>query len=308
MNSIKKLALIDQKATGLYKKFNVTRTDGSSELGGKHENDEYFVLNLTTDKHALPAISAYAKACESEFPALANDLRTKLKELRKNEFVMVPETILPNGTVVPSFKVGKYITGLIDDQLSISESAAPWVEINFADAKTEAGKAGLKLITELQYLALAHNIAGVAINWTSGKVGEGSLFQGLHDNTEEEAQAGDYIPEEESERRWFELSNGERIFDIAGNCYTWIFDDVQGDGNGIVSSEFAEDSPSITTAPAPSMENGVGWYPKAGNDCSSYALVRGGCWGSRDVAGLFHLGSGHPDRWYDGIGFRCTLP
>lgn len=308
MNAITELALIDQKATGLYKKFNVTRTDGTSEPGGKHENDEYFVLNLTTDKHALPAIAAYAKACANEFPVLANDLRTKLRELRKNEFVTVPETTLPNGTVVPLFKVGKYITGRIDDQLSISESAAPWVKINFFDAKAEAEKAGLKLITELQYLALAHNIASVAANWTSGVVGEGSLYQGLHDDTVEEAQAGDYMPEEESERRWFELSNGERIIDVAGNCYTWIFDDVQGNENGIVSSVFSEDSPSITTAPSPSMENGVGWYPRHGANWSGNALVRGGCWDSRDSAGVFRLCYDYPDRENGSVGFRCTLP
>lgn len=225
-----------------------------------------------------------------------------------NEFVTVPETTLPNGTVIPSFKVGKYITGRTDDQLAITVSAAPWVEINFADSKAEAEKAGLKLITELQYLAIAHNISGVAINWTSGVVGEGSLFQGLHGDTVEEAQAGDYVPEEESERRWFELSNGERIYDIAGNCYTWIFDDVQGDENGIVASAFAEDSPSITSAPAPSMENGVGWYPGENSNRSGRALVRGGYWGSFDDAGVFYLVVGHPVSGNVGIGFRCTLP
>lgn len=225
-----------------------------------------------------------------------------------NEFVTVPETTLPNGTVVPSFKVGKYITGRTDDQLAITASAAPWVEINFADSKSEADKAGLKLITELQYLALAHNIAGVAINWTSGTVGEGSLFQGLHDDTVEEAQAGDYVPEEESERRWFELSNGERVYDVAGNCYTWIFDDVQGDENGLVASAFSEDSPSITTAPASSMENGVGWYPRHSANWSGYALVRGGFWNSGDYAGVFGLGSDGPVNERDLIGFRCTLP
>ncbi|MFZ6813586.1 hypothetical protein ACO0K3_03895 [Undibacterium sp. Rencai35W] len=232
----------------------------------------------------------------------------KAVEEVKHEFVTVPETIFPNGTVVPSFKVGKYITGCTDDQLAINANASPWVEINFIDSKAEAEKAGLKLITELQYLALAHNISGVAINWTSGIVGEGSLFQGLHDDTVEEAQPGDYVPEEESERRWFELSNGERVFDVAGNCYTWIFDDVQGDENGIVSSAFTEDSPSITTAPAPSYEKGVGWYPKAGSDWSGDALIRGGCWGSNDHAGVFHLDNDRPGGEGGDVGFRCTLP
>lgn len=34
------------------------------------------MLNLTTDKHVIPAINAYAKSCEKEYPLLADDLRT----------------------------------------------------------------------------------------------------------------------------------------------------------------------------------------------------------------------------------------
>lgn len=56
---------------GIYNKFNITRTDGTDAPGGKHHGDEYFVLNLTTDKNAIPAIAAYAAACAAEYPALA---------------------------------------------------------------------------------------------------------------------------------------------------------------------------------------------------------------------------------------------
>ncbi|PRC92628.1 SUMF1/EgtB/PvdO family nonheme iron enzyme [Solimicrobium silvestre] len=224
-----------------------------------------------------------------------------------NEYVTVPETTLPNGTVVPAFKVGKYITGRENDALAITATAAPWVEINFADAQSEAEKAGLKLITETQYLAIAHNIAQQAINWTSGIVGEGSIFQGIRDYSVDEAQPGTYESEDADERRWHELSTGERVFDFAGNCYTWIFDDVQGDENGIVAKAFAADSPSITTAPAPSYTKGMGWYPSAGCDLSSYALVRGGCWSSGDYAGVFLLNRDSPDYGNDDVGFRCTF-
>ena len=59
---------------GIYHKFNVTRTDGSSEPGGKHEGCRYFVLDLDHDKHAAPALRAYAESCAAEFPQLAADL------------------------------------------------------------------------------------------------------------------------------------------------------------------------------------------------------------------------------------------
>jgi hypothetical protein len=63
---------------GLYEKFDVRRTDGSSAPGGKHHGCEYFVLDLAHDKHATAALRAYADSCEAEFPLLAADLRAKL--------------------------------------------------------------------------------------------------------------------------------------------------------------------------------------------------------------------------------------
>ena len=59
---------------GLYHKFNVTRTDGSSRRGGKHHGCEYFVLDLAHDKYSIPALKAYARACRKEYPELSSDL------------------------------------------------------------------------------------------------------------------------------------------------------------------------------------------------------------------------------------------
>ena len=70
---------IDKQTTGLYAKFTVTRTDGQSEPGRKHDHCDYFVLDLTHDPFALPALKAYAEACRSEYPALASDLDAKLE-------------------------------------------------------------------------------------------------------------------------------------------------------------------------------------------------------------------------------------
>lgn len=63
---------------GLYNKFEVRRVDGSSEPGGKHHGCEYFVLDLTHDKHAPAALLAYANSCAAEYPLLAADLREKV--------------------------------------------------------------------------------------------------------------------------------------------------------------------------------------------------------------------------------------
>lgn len=59
----------------LYRKFDVRRTDGASEPGGKHDGCGYFVLDYTHDPFAIPALAAYAEACAETHPTLAADLR-----------------------------------------------------------------------------------------------------------------------------------------------------------------------------------------------------------------------------------------
>ena len=300
---------INQKELGLYQKFNVTRTDGKDAPGEKHYGDEYFVLNLTTDEHVIPALAAYAESCASEYPKLADELRGKIAGyvLEKSEYITVPQIILPNGIVVPSFKVGKYLSsrGPMGTPVSIA-TAKPWVEICYHDALDAADCNALDLIKETQALAIAHDVANQDCNWTGGKVGEGKIFQGIHLGNVSEAQAATYEPNE-AERRWHQLSNGERIYDFAGNAYTWVFDDVQGGEKGL-TTKIAADSISLTTAPYPSCEKGVGYRPDDARDWSGHALVRGGCWCSESLAGVFGLGYVWPDYRRGYVGFRCTKP
>lgn len=224
-------------------------------------------------------------------------------------FVTVPDVTLPGGVLVPSFQVTQYFCSKDEDGRAIvSATAAPWVEVNYYDAVAACIAAGTPLITELQALAIAHDIANQGANWTGGVVGVGNLKQGLHKGSVDEAQPGDYVSADADEDRWFTLSNGSRICDAAGNLFTWIFDNVQGDEQGLVAKPFAEDSPSIATAPYPSMEKGTGWRPAAGRDWSGGALVRGGYWGSDDDAGVFRLDYGWPGDGSDCVGFRCTKP
>ena len=72
---------------GLFQKFEVRRTDGSSEPGGKHEGCEYFVLDTDHDAYAEVALAAYANACEATHPLLARDLRQR-HHLPENEHVV----------------------------------------------------------------------------------------------------------------------------------------------------------------------------------------------------------------------------
>ena len=59
---------------GIYKKFTVTRSDGSSDPGGRHHDCAYFVLDLECDEFAIPALKAYVNAAKGTNPSLARDL------------------------------------------------------------------------------------------------------------------------------------------------------------------------------------------------------------------------------------------
>lgn len=227
-----------------------------------------------------------------------------------NLFISIPETTLPGGLTVPAFQVGQYVCNQGNDgKATVTAEGKPWVNINYHDARKACEAAGFKLLTESQWLAIAWNASQQDCNWTKGKVGQGKLFMGLRRGGVRpwRVQAGTFEPSNKKERRWLTLSNGERICDLNGNVWQWIFDDVQGDENGLVARAFTGDSPSIATAPFPSLEKGMGWRPSAGSDGSGDALVRGGGWYSRRVAGAFSLSYVWPSREWGSIGFRCTL-
>lgn len=62
------------EAQGMFRKFNVSRVDGSDAPGGKHSGCEYFVLDLDHDVHAPAALRAYAQACKDTHPTLSQEL------------------------------------------------------------------------------------------------------------------------------------------------------------------------------------------------------------------------------------------
>jgi hypothetical protein len=68
----------EHKSSGVYKKFIVTRTDGTHRKGKKHEGCTYFVLDTVHDPFAEVALIAYANACERDYPGLAKDIRRQI--------------------------------------------------------------------------------------------------------------------------------------------------------------------------------------------------------------------------------------
>lgn len=68
-------ASTEDRTTGLdLGKYRVERADGSTRPGCKHADCRYFVLDLTHDRFAGPALAAYSMACQKEYPRLAEEL------------------------------------------------------------------------------------------------------------------------------------------------------------------------------------------------------------------------------------------
>lgn len=229
-------------------------------------------------------------------------------------FIRVPGGTLKlaNGAVhiVPDFYVAQRKASKGDDgKIVIDAGRKPWVNLTFAEMKAAAAAAGQNLMTGSQHLVLALDIAEQDINWTGGKVGEGEIYRGLHRGTVSGPVDGNYTSHHANERRWHQLSTGERIEDFSGLVFEALIDDLYGDDDGLLTEEsFASGSPYITAPPFPSCEKGTGYHPSAGADWSGGALVRGGRWLSDDRAGVFRLYYWYPDRRCGFVGFRCTLP
>jgi len=240
-------------------------------------------------------------------------LLTALGLITHPGFIRVPRRVIPlkhgQELIVDEFYVAerKACQGT-DGKIAHDVALKPWVNITLAEMKKAAADFGYKLLTGKQHLSLALDIAGQDINWTGGKVGEGNIYQGLHRGTVNGAVDGNFESSKSDERRWHQLSTGERIYDFAGHVFEALIDDLYGDANGLLTKEsFSANSPYLTVPPYGVQEKGTGYRPSAGCDWSGNALIRGGLWCSVDYAGVFLLYYWYPDDRCDGVGFRCTL-
>ncbi|MEE8386155.1 MAG: hypothetical protein V3S01_09575 [Dehalococcoidia bacterium] len=71
------------RSRGVYLKYEVHRTDGSHEPGGKHYGCRYFVLDVDCDPHAVAALRAYADSCAAEYPRLSLDVKRMALDLEQ---------------------------------------------------------------------------------------------------------------------------------------------------------------------------------------------------------------------------------
>lgn len=233
------------------------------------------------------------------------------------------------------FQVMKYEARSVDGKANSTASGTPWVNINQIDAMTACSTIGAHLITNNEWTLLARNIESVPSNWSGGVVGSGTLSWGYSagsgggtfTNTEVAPNTGDGYEYnigantvgpsgDHNFKRVFYLSNGQVIWDLAGNVTEWTSDICQmGSGANYWQNSgwFDWNNSNLSDyekgAAGPignyTAVNGVGRY--WGCDANGNALRRGGQWWNGAYAGIFGLYMDYLTVSIEPhIGFRCV--
>ncbi|MGZ3790205.1 MAG: hypothetical protein ACXVLQ_16855 [Bacteriovorax sp.] len=213
-------------------------------------------------------------------------------------------------------------------------TGAPWVSIDrpTARSKCQAVGANYDMISNDQWQTIARNIAGVANNWSSGVVASGELNRGHSDNV----PASALVPSADdvngncsgtgqtcsstvwdSQRRTHTLSNGNIIWDFAGNVWEWVTNDsnVSNGAENYMSTMSGADirqtrygalSSTICASPsiAPYCGMGYGWFNNTAG-----TVIRGGSWSYNLSTGVFATGLYYAptDATHADFGFRCVF-
>ncbi len=230
------------------------------------------------------------------------------------------------------------------DTRSLVSSAAgyPLADISQTDSITACESIGGHLITNNEWMTLARNIERVPSNWSSGIIGTGYIYSGHNDGTPNAALAGDtnnsngyYLTGQTSgnQRRTLTLTNGQVVWDLAGNVYEWS-DTISSDDLSLAYDDYenlsndGEYSTYFRTADGNfgsigykgnfllnsdyNSDNGIGktWGCTTACNGEEYtiAFLRGGIWYDATSAGLLYLDAGYsPSGTSDDLGFRCVV-
>jgi prepilin-type N-terminal cleavage/methylation domain-containing protein len=209
-----------------------------------------------------------------------------------------------------------------------TEANRPWTNIpmdsSSPDAKQACSRANAHLITNNEWMTITRNAEAIDENWTGPTgVGDGSLVRG---NSDSGCAWNDYAcgaldgsdSLSEINTRTHTLTNGEVIWDMAGNVWNWTDENEpdkdkrpspQGQFSTITISSWGSYSRDLI-GPSNSTwdtSKGVGYYYVIYDDTLRGAFLRGGSWSFGSGAGLFTLHLNYsPTHTSTGIGFRCA--
>jgi prepilin-type N-terminal cleavage/methylation domain-containing protein len=240
-------------------------------------------------------------------------------------FIPVPGSIT-YGTA--DFCVMKYEAKQVGSSTTpISQaSGLPWVSIDqptaIANSPNVANCTGCHLITEAEWLTIAQNVLSVNANWSGSTVGSGYIPRGNSDGGAATDATADLAG---VNKRTLTLSNGEVIWDLAGNVYEWTSGTsttgqpgVTGAGNnwrewtavtnpGTISPNPFPATTGISGAGSWNSGNGIGQIISSADETGLRGFIRGGRWGSGDSAGVLTLNLySAPGDTSPYIGFRVS--
>jgi len=231
-------------------------------------------------------------------------------------WVRVPGNIL-YGT--HSFCVMKYEAKDDGSGKPVSKpDGTPWVSITQLNAKAKCESIGAHLITENEWLSIVRNLELQASNWTGGAVGSGQIPRGNSDS----GAAMDGTSELSGvNKRTHTLSNGEVIWDLAGNVWEWTDATILGKNQpssattGFTWREYTALTNYRDIAPENLLPmnnyNATQGYGRIYSDGTATnnnnrAFLRGGSWSYGSHAGVLALILRYgPGLSISYLGFRC---
>jgi len=219
-------------------------------------------------------------------------------------------------------------------------SVQPWVNISqttaIANSPNVVGCTGCHLITEPEYMTIAQNVLGVASNWSTGTVGSGWISSGhndmapynalVPDPSDANGNAGE-TNQTFAQKRTLTLSNGQVIWDMAGNVLEWTSGTSTTGQPGVAGNAYASQIqwPSVTTHGTLSQDpfpgttgitgssawtstQGIGQLISNPAEAGLRGFLRGGDWGNGNGnAGVLALNlSSSPSGTLTNIGFRVS--
>lgn len=107
----------------------------------------------------------------------------------------------------------------------------PIVNLTQQQAITACASIGAHLVTNNEWMTMARNVESVGSNWSSGTVGNGYLYSGHNDNSPAYALAASADDNQgyintgntgDNQKRTLTLSNGQIIWDLAGNVWEHV--------------------------------------------------------------------------------------
>jgi len=220
---------------------------------------------------------------------------------------------------------------------------SPIARISQTEAIAACAAVGGHLITNDEWMTIARNIEQVPSNWSTGVVGEGYLPRG---NSSSSGAMEGFDELSGTTKRTLTLTNGEVIWDLAGNVWQWTSDTIQrkdqpdgfnnaDDSNFTTGFDYFDYSKGggeaqyissdnlgnttleykdlflLTSNNYNAADNGVGriyTYSDFGDTSTTvYSFLRGGGWGSGTNAGVLGLRLNFtPGGRGSVVGLRCV--